>query len=150
MRLGGYAAVLRRESRVMDLYERTGRLEEDSWRIQQLCKLPDQIFRCGVILPSENAVVERHRHRYEVAPKYVDLLEEHGLVFSGFHRREDGTKLMEFVELPNHPFFIATQAHPEFKSRLERPAPLFYGLVNAAIRHSEAGREESVQIELET
>lgn len=150
MRLGGYAAVLRRESRVMDLYERTGRLEEDSWRIQQLFKRPDQMFRCGVILPSENAVVERHRHRYEVAPKYVDLLEEHGLVFSGFHRREDGTKLMEFVELPNHPFFVATQAHPEFKSRLERPAPLFYGLVNAAIRHSEAGHKESVQIELET
>ena len=150
MRLGGYAAVLRRESRVLDLYEQTGRLEEDSWRIQQLRCLPDQMFRCGVILPSENAVVERHRHRYEVAPKYVDLLEEYGLVFSGFHRREDGTKLMEFVELPNHPFFIATQSHPEFKSRLERPAPLFYGLVNASIRHSGAGREDSVQIELET
>ncbi len=150
MRLGGYAAVLRRESRVLDLYERTGRLEEDSWRIQQLRQRPDQMFRCGVILPSENAVVERHRHRYEVAPKYVDLLEEYGLYFSGFHRREDGTKLMEFLELPNHPFFVATQAHPEFKSRLERPAPLFYGLVNASIRYSETGREESVQIEIET
>ncbi len=150
MRLGGYAAVLRRESRVLDLYEQTGRLEEDSWRIQQLRQLPDQMFRCGVILPSENAVVERHRHRYEVAPKYVDLLEEYGLVFSGFHRREDGTKLMEFVELPNHPYFIATQSHPEFKSRLERPAPLFFGLINASIRCSGAGREDSVQIELET
>ena len=150
MRLGGYAAVLRRESRVLDLYERTGRLEEDSWRIRQLRERPDQMFRCGVILPSENAVVERHRHRYEVAPKYVDLLEEYGLFFSGFHRREDGTKLMEFAELPDHPFFVSTQAHPEFKSRLERPAPLFYGLINACIRYSGTGREESVQIEIET
>jgi CTP synthase len=150
MRLGGYAAVLRRESRVLDLYERTGRLEEDSWRIRQLRERPDQMFRCGVILPSEKAVVERHRHRYEVAPKYVDLLEEYGLFFSGFHRREDGTKLMEFAELPDHPFFVSTQAHPEFKSRLERPAPLFYGLINASIRYSGTGREESVQIEIET
>ncbi len=150
MRLGGYAAVLRRESRVLDLYERTGRLEEDTWRIQQLRERPDQVFRCGVILPSENAVVERHRHRYEVAPKYVDLLEEYGLFFSGFHRREDGTKLMEFAELPDHPFFVATQAHPEFKSRLEHPAPLFYGLINASIRYSETGREESVHIGIET
>lgn len=150
MRLGGYAAVLRRESRVLDLYERTGRLEEDSWRIRQLCERPDQMFRCGVILPSEKAVVERHRHRYEVAPKYVDLLEEYGLFFSGFHRREDGTKLMEFAELPDHPFFVSTQAHPEFKSRLERPAPLFYGLINASIRYSGTDREESVQVEIET
>ena len=150
MRLGGYAAVLRRESRVLDLYERTGRLEEDTWRIQQLRERPDQMFRCGVILPSENAVVERHRHRYEVAPKYVDLLEEYGLFFSGFHRREDGTKLMEFAELPDHPFFVATQAHPEFKSRLEHPAPLFYGLINASIRYSETGREESVHVGIET
>jgi CTP synthase len=80
----------------------------------------------------------------------VDLLEEYGLFFSGFHRREDGTKLMEFLELPNHPFFVATQAHPEFKSRLERPAPLFYGLINSSIRCSGTGREESVQIEIET
>ncbi len=134
MRLGGYAAVLKRDSQVLELYERTGRLEEDSWRIGQMKKRPAESFRCGVILDSERAVLERHRHRYEVSPKYVDLLEECGLVFSGCHRREDGTKLMEFVELSDHPFFLATQAHPEFKSSLEHPAPLFFGFVEAAIR----------------
>ena len=94
---------------------------------------PENSFRMGVVLESERTVVERHRHRYEVSPKFVDLLEEYGLVFSGYHRREDGTKLMEFLELPQHPYFLATQAHPEFRSRLEQPAPLFYGFVEAAI-----------------
>ena len=110
MRLGGYVAALRRESVVLDLYERTGRLEEDAWRIEGLRKNPSEAFRLGVILDSERGVIERHRHRYEVSPKYVDLFEEFGLVFSGYHRREDGAKLMEFIELPGHPFFLATQA----------------------------------------
>ena len=138
MRLGGYVAVLRRETVVLDLYERTGRLEEDAWRIDQLRKNPAEAFRLGVLLDSERGVIERHRHRYEVSPKFVDLLDEFGLVFSGYHRREDGAKLMEFIELPDHPFFVATQAHPEFKSRLEQPAPLFYGFVEAAVAHTKA------------
>jgi CTP synthase len=138
MRLGGYVAALRRESVVLDLYERTGRLEEDAWRIKGLRKNPSEAFRLGVILDSERGVIERHRHRYEVSPKYVDLFEEFGLVFSGYHRREDGAKLMEFIELPDHPFFLATQAHPEFKSRLEQPAPLFFGFVEAVVAHAGA------------
>ncbi|MBB27470.1 MAG: CTP synthetase [Gemmatimonadetes bacterium] len=136
MRLGGYAAVLRRDSIVLDLYEQTDRLEEDSLRIRKMRSNPNEAFRVGGILETERAVVERHRHRYEVSHKYVDHLEEFGLVFSGYHRREDGTKLMEFIELPEHPFFIATQAHPEFKSRLEQPAPLFYGFIDAAVAQS--------------
>ena len=136
MRLGGYVAVLRRESVVLDLYERTGRIEEDAWRIDQLRKNPAEAFRLGVLLDSERCVIERHRHRYEVSPKFVDLLDEYGLVFSGYHRREDGTKLMEFIELSDHPFFVATQAHPEFKSRLEQPAPLFYGFVESVVAHT--------------
>ncbi len=75
-------------------------------------------------------VSERHRHRYEVNPDYIEVLEKHGLVFSG--RSPDG-KLMEFLELPDHPYFVATQAHPELKSRLEKPAPLFLGLVRASL-----------------
>ena len=138
MRLGGYVAALKRDSQVLELYEKTGRLEEDAWRIGRLKQKPNEAFRLGVILDSERAVIERHRHRYEVSPKYVDLLEEYGLVFSGYHRREDGTKLMEFIELPDHPFFIATQAHPEFKSRLEQPAPLFFGFVEAVVHHANA------------
>jgi CTP synthase len=77
---------------------------------------------------SEN-VSERHRHRYEVNPEYVEKLESCGIVFSG--RSPDGV-LMEFMELPNHPYFVGTQAHPEFKSRPLRPAPLFNGLIKAA------------------
>ena len=76
-------------------------------------------------------VEERHRHRYEVNPDFVKTLEDGGLVFSG--HSPDGV-LMEFLELPDHPFFIATQAHPEFKSRPIKPAPLFDGFVKAAIK----------------
>ncbi|MCX6666756.1 MAG: CTP synthase, partial [Euryarchaeota archaeon] len=65
-------------------------------------------------LYGQNTVHERHRHRYEVNPKYVETLEKSGLVFSG--KSPDGI-LMEFMELPNHPYFVGTQAHPEFKSR---------------------------------
>jgi CTP synthase len=76
-------------------------------------------------------VFERHRHRYEVNPSYHEILKEKGLVLSGLSPNK---KLVEFVELPRsiHPFFVVTQAHPELKSRLEEPAPLFYGLVRAA------------------
>ena len=74
-------------------------------------------------------VSERHRHRYEVNPEYVKKLEKCGLVFSG--RSPDGI-LMEFMELPDHPYFVGTQAHPEFKSRPLKPSPLFDGLIKAA------------------
>jgi len=80
-------------------------------------------------LYGETKVFERHRHRYEVNPQYVEQLEKCGLVFSG--RSPDGV-LMEFMELPSHPYFVATQAHPEFKSRPLKPSPLFDGLVKAA------------------
>jgi CTP synthase len=72
---------------------------------------------------------ERHRHRYEVNPELVKELEKCGLVFSG--RSPDGI-LMEFMELPEHPYFVATQAHPEFKSRPMKPSPLFDGLIKVA------------------
>jgi CTP synthase len=89
---------------------------------------------------NKDKVWERHRHRYEVNPEYIKTLEKHGLVFSG---RSPDRILMEFMELPEHPYFVATQAHPEFKSRLESPAPLFYGLVRAALeRKSHAGRKK--------
>jgi CTP synthase len=76
-------------------------------------------------------VSERHRHRYEVNNEYVKTLEEKGLVFSG--TSPDG-HLMEFVELPKqvHPFFVGTQAHPEFKSHPSAPHPLFTGFIKAA------------------
>ncbi|GAB3461248.1 CTP synthase [Streptomonospora sediminis] len=78
---------------------------------------------------------ERHRHRYEVSNAYRGRLEEAGMVFSGLS--PDG-RLVEYVELPRdaHPFFIATQAHPELRSRPTRANPLFRGLVSAALDHA--------------
>ncbi len=78
-----------------------------------------------------NPISERHRHRYEVNPKYHDILRKHGLIFSGLNLPDK--RLVEFIELPNHKFFIATQAHPEFKSRFLNPHPLFLGLVKASL-----------------
>lgn len=76
---------------------------------------------------------ERHRHRYEVNNKYRDQIAASGLVFSG--TSPDG-QLVEYVELPKsvHPYYIGTQAHPEFKSRPTRPNPMFHGLVKAALQ----------------
>lgn len=78
----------------------------------------------------EKLISERHRHRYEVNNAYVEALEKEGLVISGVNPE---TKLVEMVELKDHPYFIATQAHPEFKSKLLEAAPLFAGLVKATI-----------------
>jgi CTP synthase len=82
-------------------------------------------------------VYERHRHRYEVNPRYRRRLEEAGLCCSG---TSPDDRLVEFVELDRteHPFFVATQAHPEFKSRPNRPHPLFRELIRAALERAEA------------
>ncbi|OIV93799.1 hypothetical protein TanjilG_03762 [Lupinus angustifolius] len=72
---------------------------------------------------------ERHRHRYEVNPDFVVRLENAGLSFTG---KDETGKRMEIVELPNHPYFIGVQFHPEFKSRPGKPSPLFLGLIAAA------------------
>jgi CTP synthase len=84
-----------------------------------------------------SAVTERHRHRYEVNPRYRSRLEAAGLRCSG---TSPDDRLVEFVELPGHPFWVGTQAHPEFKSRPDRPHPLFRELVGAALDRAE-GRE---------
>jgi CTP synthase len=81
-------------------------------------------------LYGQKEVSERHRHRYEVNPEYIPKLEEKGLVFSG---KSPDRKLMEFIELPDHKFFVGTQGHPEFKSRPLKGHPLFVGLIKAAL-----------------
>ncbi len=80
----------------------------------------------------ENLISERHRHRYEVNPLYIEKLEEKGIIFSGF---SPDRRLMEIMELAkeNHPFFVGTQFHPEFKSRPLNPHPLFREFIRAAI-----------------
>ena len=82
----------------------------------------------------DSLIYERHRHRYEVNNDYRIPMEEQGLRCSGLS--PDG-RLVEFIELDAHPFWVGTQAHPEFKSRPDRPAPLFRGLVGAALARSE-------------
>ncbi len=77
-------------------------------------------------------ISERHRHRYEVNPKYHKILKKRGLVLSGLNLPDK--RLVEFIELPEAKFFIATQAHPEFKSRFLNPHPLFLGLITAALK----------------
>ncbi len=91
----------------------------------------------------EPVVYERHRHRYEVNPAYHDLLREHGLVFSGLS--PDG-RLVEVVELPDHPFFLAGQFHPELRSRPTRPHPLFRDFVGAAVAYRTARAERPVVV----
>jgi CTP synthase len=75
-------------------------------------------------------IIERHRHRYEVNQKFLEQIEKGGLKVSGFS--PDG-KLVEFIEAPGNKYFIATQAHPEFRSRPFRPHPLFIGIIKASI-----------------
>ncbi|MCL6520350.1 MAG: CTP synthase [Armatimonadetes bacterium] len=89
----------------------------------------------------DELVYERHRHRFEVNNAYRDQLAEAGMVFSGV---SPDNRLVEIIELPDHPFFIATQFHPEFKSRPNRAHPLFAGLVKAALdcRRSSAASKE--------
>jgi len=87
----------------------------------------------------ETLIQERHRHRYEVNNAYREQLEAAGLVFSGL---SPDNELVEFVELPRdvHPYYVATQAHPELRSRPTRPHPLFRGLVSAAIQRQREQR----------
>lgn len=81
-------------------------------------------------LYGKTIIYERHRHRYEVNPTYWDTLQRHGLIFSG--RSPDGRRI-EFIELRDHPFFLGSQSHPEFKSRPGKPSPPYLGFVKAAL-----------------
>ena len=83
-------------------------------------------------LYGKDRIVERHRHRYEVNPEYIPIFEKAGIVFSG---RMPNQPIMEIMELPRstHPYFIGGQFHPEFLSRPNRPAPVFYGFVRAML-----------------
>ena len=77
-------------------------------------------------------IKERHRHRYEVNNYYRDDLEKHGMMLSGL---SPDNRIVEMMEIPSHPWYVATQAHPEFKSRPNRPHPLFKGFVGAALEY---------------
>jgi CTP synthase len=86
---------------------------------------------------------ERHRHRYEINNAYRARLEACGLRFSGTSPQGD---LVEMIELPEHPFFIASQFHPEFQSRPNKPHPLFRGLIAAALARDEKAAEAAPEV----
>ena len=103
MRLWSYDAILKPSTKIWKLYKEFNQIDL-----------------------STNIVKERHRHRYEVNPKFHEILQKNWLIFSWL---SPNWKLVEFIELPELKYFIATQAHPEFKSRLNRPHPLFLWLI---------------------
>ncbi len=93
------------------------------------------VIKKGSVLESlynTSLIEERHRHRYEFNNEYRDLYENSGMSIAG--TSPDG-KLVEEVEIPSHPYFVAVQFHPEFKSRPQRPEPCFTGLIRAALKH---------------
>lgn len=89
-------------------------------------------------LYKSQVIYERHRHRYEVNNRFRDELKKHGLTFSGLSPDD---RLVEMIELENHPYFVACQFHPELKSRPDNPHPLFVGFVEAVFKRSERPAE---------
>jgi CTP synthase len=94
-------------------------------------------------LYGEELIYERHRHRYEVNNKYRQDLEEAGMMLAGVSPDE---QLVEIIELPDHPFFVGSQFHPEFKSRPDDPHPLFRGFIEAALERRRSVTAESTPI----
>jgi len=82
----------------------------------------------------ETQITERHRHRYEFNDQYLDQFESNGMIASG---RNPESGLVEIMEIPSHPFFIGVQYHPELKSTVEKPAPLFVAFIGAAKKYNE-------------
>lgn len=87
-------------------------------------------------LYGSNVIFERHRHRYEINPNYIDQIESKGMKYTG---RDSSGRRMEILELEGHPYFVASQFHPEFKSRPDAPSPLHLGLVKAALSRKKSG-----------
>ena len=93
----------------------------------------------------EEVVYERHRHRFEFNNEYREVLAEAGLVYSGL---SPNGRLVEIIELADHPWFVASQFHPEFRSRPQRPHPMFSGFIAAAVERSGVDQMELRPTEL--
>ena len=87
-------------------------------------------------LYGSDVIFERHRHRYEINPDYIEEIESKGMKYTG---RDTSGRRMEILELEGHPYFVASQFHPEFKSRPDAPSPLHLGLVKAALARKKSG-----------
>jgi CTP synthase len=121
IRLGSWPCKLTPKTKLAEAYEKFGQDKEAAWNIEDN-------FKNLKIEDKENVIFERHRHRYEVNNEYREQLEKAGLIIAG--TSPDG-KLVEAVELRNHPFFVGTQFHPEYISRPLRPHPIFLAFVEA-------------------
>jgi len=99
----------------------------------QTCKLQPGSLAHTVY--QADSVVERHRHRYELNNVYRDILQQHGLAMTGFSSDDE---LVEIIELPEHPWFLACQFHPEFTSSPLHSHPLFDSFIAAALRYRQA------------
>ena len=104
--------------------DKGGTMRLGSWK----CNVKKETL-CHSVYKSEN-IDERHRHRYELNNKYLNMLEDNGLVASG---KNNDTNLVEVIEIKDHPWFLGVQFHPEYKSTVLSPHPLFVSFVNAAI-----------------
>ena len=91
----------------------------------------------------ETEISERHRHRYEFNNTYRQQLEAHGLTIAA---TSEDDSLVEIVEVAEHPWFVAVQFHPEFKSKPTKAHPLFAGFVQAAVRRSSNGTKQEVEV----
>ena len=91
------------------------------------CELDEKSKSYGVY--GEHLIYERHRHRYEINNKFREQFEEHGIILAGL---SPDKRIVEMIEIIDHPWFVACQFHPEFKSRPNRPHPLFFGFIRAA------------------
>ena len=89
----------------------------------------------------ETAIKERHRHRYEYNNNYKEQLENAGLKTTGVNPK---TGLVEIIEIPDHPWFVGVQYHPEYKSTVANPHPLFIAFVKAAVAYSKSGKSAKV------
>jgi CTP synthase len=132
---------------ITEWLDREGRVEKrtndsDMGGTMRLGAYPAMLDEGSIVAKLYGSLVvsERHRHRYEFNAVFKDRFEAAGMMCSG--TSPDG-RLVEFVELPSHPYFVGTQAHPEFKSRPDRAHPLFDGLIVAAAFRSD-GREPQI------
>ncbi|MGI9571703.1 MAG: CTP synthase, partial [Candidatus Actinomarinaceae bacterium] len=116
---------------VIDLLPNQDLDKDDVGASMRLGTYPCKILKNSITseIYTEEVIYERHRHRYEVNNKYRDVLEKSGLIFSGL---SPDNNLVEMIELKDHPFFVASQFHPEFKSRPWQPAPMFDKFIERA------------------
>ncbi len=147
-RLGDFVCVVDKNSKVADMYRRFNKpTKKDMKKIEKM--IQNEPYRVGVLKDNDYYVIERHRHRREVNPDIVETLKENGMSIPGFHRTKEGVTLVEIIGLEDHPFFYASQFHPEFTSNYDSPNPLFHGFMEASLKARGKGQTAKAMVEEE-